>query len=184
MAIRLAGVKPRLSFRAKPGSCLLGRQLRLLQPNKSLTMAGLEWRGAGMANSSPRLPAARTAFGDFEYGIAMQCCNQAQNRFLILGSLSLNAPARRPRAPAFHWPVCVSIFYRSRSGRFTSIVCARDGSLLLQNEFSERTHSYPASKVDGLEHSLAWRPAGNLLAASQRLPHRHELIFFERNGLR
>ncbi len=35
-----------------------------------------------------------------------------------------------------------------------------------------------------MEHVLAWRPSGNLIASSQRLPHRHDVVFFERNGLR
>lgn len=38
--------------------------------------------------------------------------------------------------------------------------------------------------VDGLESSLSWRPAGNLLASIQRQENRLDVIFFERNGLR
>lgn len=38
--------------------------------------------------------------------------------------------------------------------------------------------------MDKLEHGLSWRPSGNLIASSQRLPHRHDIVFFERNGLR
>jgi elongator complex protein 1 len=38
--------------------------------------------------------------------------------------------------------------------------------------------------VDKLEHVLDWRPSGNLIVSSQRLPHRHDIVFFERNGLR
>ncbi|KAG2176226.1 hypothetical protein INT43_005460, partial [Umbelopsis isabellina] len=38
--------------------------------------------------------------------------------------------------------------------------------------------------VDKLEHGLSWRPSGNLIASSQRLPHRHDIVFFEKNGLR
>lgn len=38
--------------------------------------------------------------------------------------------------------------------------------------------------VEHLEHPLAWRPSGNLIASTQQLPHRHDVIFFERNGLR
>ncbi|KAF9189964.1 hypothetical protein BGZ51_008686 [Haplosporangium sp. Z 767] len=41
-----------------------------------------------------------------------------------------------------------------------------------------------SESVDMLEHSLSWRPSGNLIASSQRLPHRHDIVFFERNGLR
>ena len=28
------------------------------------------------------------------------------------------------------------------------------------------------------------RPSGNLIASSQKLPNKHEIIFFEKNGLR
>ncbi|EEY19158.1 elongator complex protein [Verticillium alfalfae VaMs.102] len=38
--------------------------------------------------------------------------------------------------------------------------------------------------VDGLEGSLSWRPAGNLLAAVQRFKEKIDVVFFERNGLR
>ena len=44
----------------------------------------------------------------------------------------------------------------------------------------------------GLEHPMAWRPSGNLIAATQRfafegggvgIEGRHDIVFFERNGL-
>lgn len=38
--------------------------------------------------------------------------------------------------------------------------------------------------VDGLEGSLSWRPAGNLMAGIQRFADRVDVVFFERNGLR
>ncbi|KAI8379248.1 IKI3 family-domain-containing protein [Radiomyces spectabilis] len=38
--------------------------------------------------------------------------------------------------------------------------------------------------VNQLEHVLDWRPSGNLIVSSQRLPHKHDIVFFERNGLR
>ncbi|KAJ7198481.1 pol II transcription elongation factor [Mycena pura] len=47
--------------------------------------------------------------------------------------------------------------------------------------------------VPGLEHGLAWRPSGNLIACTQRFGFegggagndgRHDVVFFERNGLR
>ncbi|KAG0331419.1 hypothetical protein BG004_001669 [Podila humilis] len=41
-----------------------------------------------------------------------------------------------------------------------------------------------SESVDMLEHGLSWRPSGNLIASSQRLPHRHDIVFFEKNGLR
>lgn len=47
--------------------------------------------------------------------------------------------------------------------------------------------------VAGLEHGLSWRPSGNLIASTQRFGFegggvgregRHDVVFFERNGLR
>ncbi len=47
--------------------------------------------------------------------------------------------------------------------------------------------------VAGLEHTLCWRPSGNLIASTQRFGFegggvgktgRHDVVFFERNGLR
>jgi len=47
--------------------------------------------------------------------------------------------------------------------------------------------------VPGLEHTLVWRPSGNLIASTQRFGiegggagkvERHDVVFFERNGLR
>ena len=45
----------------------------------------------------------------------------------------------------------------------------------------------------GLEHTIAWRPSGNLIAGTQRFGFegegaekegRHDVVFFEHNGLR
>ena len=38
--------------------------------------------------------------------------------------------------------------------------------------------------VDGLESTLSWRPAGNLMASVQRKESSVDVVFFERNGLR
>lgn len=47
--------------------------------------------------------------------------------------------------------------------------------------------------VPGLEHTLDWRPSGNLITGTQRFGFegggagregRHDVVFFERNGLR
>ncbi|KAI9223448.1 IKI3 family-domain-containing protein [Blastocladiella britannica] len=47
------------------------------------------------------------------------------------------------------------------------------------------THLATSEPVNMLEHPLAWRPTGNLMAATQRAPGgRHLVVFFEPNGLR
>ncbi|KAL5482011.1 hypothetical protein EMCRGX_G022290 [Ephydatia muelleri] len=43
-------------------------------------------------------------------------------------------------------------------------------------------HSTSEEK-EGLEQALNWKPSGNLMASTQRKPNRHDVIFFERNGL-
>lgn len=35
-----------------------------------------------------------------------------------------------------------------------------------------------------MKYSPGNRPSGNLIVSSQRLPHRHNIVFIERNGLR
>ncbi|KNZ72380.1 Elongator complex protein 1 [Termitomyces sp. J132] len=66
--------------------------------------------------------------------------------------------------------------------RRTLRVYDRDGKLQSTSE-----------AVPGLEHSLAWRPSGNLIAGTQRFGFegggagtegRQDVVFFERNGLR
>uniref|UniRef100_A0A8C7HHX8 Elongator complex protein 1 n=1 Tax=Oncorhynchus kisutch TaxID=8019 RepID=A0A8C7HHX8_ONCKI len=37
--------------------------------------------------------------------------------------------------------------------------------------------------VNGLEQSLCWKPSGSLIAATQRHPNKHSVVFMEKNGL-
>lgn len=48
----------------------------------------------------------------------------------------------------------------------------------------ECEHQSTSENVDGVEQALAWRPSGNLIASTMRRPNKHEVIFFEKNGLR
>ncbi|KAF6761197.1 pol II transcription elongation factor [Ephemerocybe angulata] len=57
----------------------------------------------------------------------------------------------------------------------------------------EATLQSTSEAVGGLEHTLCWRPSGNLIASTQRFGFegggsgregRHDIVFFERNGLR
>lgn len=42
---------------------------------------------------------------------------------------------------------------------------------------------YTSELVDSLEGTLAWKPSGNLIASSRKLPNKHTICFFEKNGL-
>ncbi|KAL5004669.1 hypothetical protein ScPMuIL_018125 [Solemya velum] len=48
----------------------------------------------------------------------------------------------------------------------------------------ECTHLSTSEDVDGVEQSLAWKPSGGLIATSQTKQNKHDIIFFEKNGLR
>ncbi|XP_070543580.1 elongator complex protein 1-like [Ptychodera flava] len=43
---------------------------------------------------------------------------------------------------------------------------------------------YSSEIINGLEQALAWKPSGSLIASSQRLQHRHDIVFMEKNGLK
>ncbi|XP_038077716.1 elongator complex protein 1-like isoform X2 [Patiria miniata] len=43
---------------------------------------------------------------------------------------------------------------------------------------------YTSEDLNGLEQALSWKPSGSLIVVSQRLEDRHDVIFFEKNGLR
>ena len=42
---------------------------------------------------------------------------------------------------------------------------------------------YTSEILPGLESCFAWKPSGSLIATSQRKVHRHDIVFFELNGL-
>lgn len=45
-------------------------------------------------------------------------------------------------------------------------------------------HPEPYLAQTFIHDPLFFRPSGNLIVSSQRLPHRHDIVFLERNGLR
>ncbi|KAL6852908.1 putative elongator complex protein 1 [Amphichorda felina] len=70
-------------------------------------------------------------------------------------------------------------------GAFVAINAVEQGSRRVIRVYSREGELDSASEpVDGLECTLSWRPAGNLMASVQRLKDRIDIVFFERNGLR
>ena len=80
--------------------------------------------------------------------------------------------------------------------RLPRVTWRGDGQLFAVSYVSELTESrkfrvldresvilYTGENVQGLEQSFSWRPSGNLIAASQKLSTKHNIIFFEKNGL-
>ena len=70
-------------------------------------------------------------------------------------------------------------------GAFVAVNSVQSGSRRVIRVYSREGSLESVSEpVNGLESTLSWRPAGNLLAGIQRLEDRIEVIFFEKNGLR
>ncbi|RIA90959.1 IKI3 family-domain-containing protein, partial [Glomus cerebriforme] len=65
-----------------------------------------------------------------------------------------------------------------------SIIDPDKGLRVIRVYNREGVLQYTSEPVDKLEHVLSWRPLGNLITSSQKLPNKHEIIFFEKNGLR
>ncbi|ROT79243.1 elongator complex protein 1-like, partial [Penaeus vannamei] len=49
---------------------------------------------------------------------------------------------------------------------------------------NEGVLQYTSEETSGLEQALSWKPSGSLIASSQRFPNKHDIVFFEKNGLR
>ncbi|XP_062516736.1 elongator complex protein 1-like [Corticium candelabrum] len=65
-----------------------------------------------------------------------------------------------------------------------STINVESGSRELHVYNREGTRQSTSEPVDGLEGTVCWKPSGSLIASSQYKPHRHDVIFFEKNGLR
>ncbi|KAJ2850062.1 putative elongator complex protein 1, partial [Coemansia erecta] len=64
-----------------------------------------------------------------------------------------------------------------------SFITASEGRQIRVFSREGTLHSI-GEKILCLEHPLAWKPSGRLIAATEKLEHRHDVVFFERNGLR
>ncbi|GFT28989.1 elongator complex protein 1 [Nephila pilipes] len=73
-----------------------------------------------------------------------------------------------------------------RDGEYfvTSSVDKEKGYRLLRIWNREAVLQFTSEIVEGLEEPIAWKPLGNVIACSQQRPNKHQVIFFEKNGLR
>ncbi|KAK7115940.1 elongator complex protein 1-like [Littorina saxatilis] len=80
------------------------------------------------------------------------------------------------RRPRIRWRgdgqyFAVSTINRKTSARYIR-VWSREGVLQSTSE-----------PMNGLEQALFWKPSGALIASTQRKPNKHNVVFFEKNGL-
>eukprot|EP00118_Oscarella_pearsei_P010640 m.66422 g.66422 ORF g.66422 m.66422 type:complete len:1299 (+) comp35387_c1_seq2:23-3919(+) len=88
--------------------------------------------------------------------------------------------------PVFPWDDCIPrVSWRGDGQYFScSAVSPDTGARKLRVWNRDGILQSTSEDVSGLEQALHWRPSGNLIACTQRKPHRHDVIFFERNGLK
>ncbi|XP_068181291.1 elongator complex protein 1 [Antennarius striatus] len=63
------------------------------------------------------------------------------------------------------------------------VVCPEGGARKVRVWNREGVLQATSEPVSGLEEALCWRPSGALIAAAQRRPHKHCVVFLEKNGL-
>ncbi|KAJ3288043.1 hypothetical protein HK104_008357 [Borealophlyctis nickersoniae] len=106
------------------------------------------------------------------------------------GSAGKEAAVRKEPAPTngFASPnddLRPRLSWRGDGNFFVCSALDRDGEKRVLRVYNRECGLQSTSEVVAqLEHSLSWRPSGNLIASTQKLPHRHDVVFFERNGLR
>uniref|UniRef100_A0A4W5NQT3 Elongator complex protein 1 n=1 Tax=Hucho hucho TaxID=62062 RepID=A0A4W5NQT3_9TELE len=64
-----------------------------------------------------------------------------------------------------------------------SAVCPLTGARKVRVWNRECVLQSTSETVNGLEQSLCWKPSGSLIAATQRHPNKHSVVFMEKNGL-
>ncbi|XP_010898655.2 elongator complex protein 1 [Esox lucius] len=64
-----------------------------------------------------------------------------------------------------------------------SAICLQTGARKVRVWNRECFLQSTSETTNGLEQSLCWKPSGSLLAATQRLPNKHSVVFMEKNGL-
>ncbi|CAN8005373.1 unnamed protein product, partial [Ixodes hexagonus] len=91
----------------------------------------------------------------------------------------------KPPDPAFPWDDRQPRVSWRGDGQYfvTSSIDPTRGNRKLRIWSREGTLQYTGEDINGLEQALSWKPSGSLIASSQRLPNKHKIIFFEKNGL-
>ncbi|KAL1431121.1 hypothetical protein MTO96_014510 [Rhipicephalus appendiculatus] len=90
-----------------------------------------------------------------------------------------------PPEPAFWWDdKCPRVSWRGDGQYFvTSCINPPVGNRKLRLWSRDGTLQYTGADMNGLEQALGWKPSGSVIASSQRLPNKHMIVFFEKNGL-
>ncbi|KAM4706912.1 elongator complex protein 1 [Discoglossus pictus] len=64
-----------------------------------------------------------------------------------------------------------------------SDICLETGARKVRVWNRELALQSTSEPVEGLEQALSWKPTGSLIASTQSKPNKHDVVFFEKNGL-
>ncbi|XP_044876720.1 elongator complex protein 1 isoform X2 [Mauremys mutica] len=70
-------------------------------------------------------------------------------------------------------------------GQFVAVsaICPQTGARKVRVWSRELVLQSTSEPIPGLEQALAWKPSGSLIASTQEKPNKHDVVFFEKNGL-
>uniref|UniRef100_A0A8C3T4B4 Elongator complex protein 1 n=1 Tax=Chelydra serpentina TaxID=8475 RepID=A0A8C3T4B4_CHESE len=70
-------------------------------------------------------------------------------------------------------------------GQFVAVsaICPHTGARKVRVWSRELVLQSTSEPIPGLEQALAWKPSGSLIASTQEKPNKHDVVFFEKNGL-
>ncbi|XP_074809796.1 elongator complex protein 1 isoform X3 [Natator depressus] len=70
-------------------------------------------------------------------------------------------------------------------GQFVAVsaICPQTGARKVRVWSRELVLQSTSEPIPGLEQALAWKPSGSLIASTQEKPNKHDIVFFEKNGL-
>uniref|UniRef100_A0A452IGB4 Elongator complex protein 1 n=1 Tax=Gopherus agassizii TaxID=38772 RepID=A0A452IGB4_9SAUR len=70
-------------------------------------------------------------------------------------------------------------------GQFVAVsaICPQTGARKIRVWSRELVLQSTSEPIPGLEQALAWKPSGSLIASTQEKPNKHDVVFFEKNGL-
>lgn len=91
----------------------------------------------------------------------------------------------RPPDPAFPWDDKQPRVSWRGDGQYyiTSCISPAGGNRKLRVWSRDGSLQYTGEDMNGLEQALCWKPSGSVIASTQRLPNKHMVVFFEKNGL-
>lgn len=129
----------------------------------------------------------------------LQQMDFGENQFITVGwgKKETQFHGSEGKAAALSKPLCQKVQCSQFDSGKPHISWRGDGALFAVNCLNQETGvrfvrvfdrkgdlMYTSENIPGLEETVSWRPSGNVMACTQRMPNKHVVCFLEKNGLR